>query len=90
MTELEQGELRVIVPVGFLLHEEQEVAVSVNRPDGPPLPIRLRLIPARATEPDHICVSEPTPAAIGWPTRQVTKTQDVEDGYPSPEYGGSD
>src|SRR5690242_400764 len=34
MTDLEQGELRVVVPVGFLLAEEQEVTVSVDRPDG--------------------------------------------------------
>ncbi|HEV3437666.1 MAG TPA: hypothetical protein VG122_09925 [Gemmata sp.] len=90
MAELEQGELRVVVPVGFLLLEEQEVSVSVNRPDGRPLPIRLRLIPARPAEADQASVSEPTPAAIGWPTRQVPNTPNAEDGYPSPDYGGSD
>jgi hypothetical protein len=90
MTELEQGELRVVVPVGFLLQEEQEVAISVNRPNGQPLPIRLRLVPARLTDPEPISVSDPTPVAFGWPTRQIPNGQNVEDGYPTPEYGGSD
>lgn len=84
MTELEQGELRVVVPVGFLLTEEQEVSVSVNRPDGHPLPIRLRLIPARPA-----AASEPTPALIAWPTRALARAA-ADDGYPTPEYGGSD
>ncbi len=80
MTDLEHGELRVVVPVGFLLSEEQEVSVSVDRPDGPPLPIRLRLIPARASVP----VSEPTPITIttGWSTRKLPVP---DDGYPAPE-----
>ncbi len=38
--------LRVNVPVGFLLHEAREVTISVDRPDGDPLAIRFRLIPA--------------------------------------------
>jgi hypothetical protein len=90
MTELEQGELRVVVPVGFLLLEEQEVAVSVNRPDGRPLPIRLRLIPARQSKAAVVSVSEPTPTAIVWPTRHGASTPNFEDGYPSPDYGGGD
>jgi hypothetical protein len=90
MTELDQGELRVVVPVGYLLLEEQEVAVSVNRPDGPPLPIRLRLIPARPADPAQTSVSDPTPMAIGWPTRKIANASNPEDGYPTPEYGGSD
>jgi hypothetical protein len=90
MTELEQGELRVNVPVGFLLSEEQEVAVSVNRPDGRPLPIRFRLIPARQTLPDQPSVCQPTPALIEWPIRPLAKTPATEDGYPSPDFGGSD
>jgi hypothetical protein len=89
MTELEQGELRVVVPVGYLLHEEQEVEVSVNRPDGPPLPIRLRLIPARPADPTLVSTSDPTPITVGWPTRKLSDALN-EDGYPSPEYGGSD
>jgi hypothetical protein len=83
MSDLDVGELRVVVPVGFLLAEEQEVSVSVERPDGPPLPIRLRLIPAR---PATTSVSDPTPQAVGWPTRRLS----ADDGYPEPEYGGGD
>jgi hypothetical protein len=90
MTELEQGELRVVVPVGFLLLEEQEVSVSVNRPDGSALPIRLRLIPARPAEPNQVSVSEPTPTVIEWPIRQGSNIPASEDGYPSPDYGGGD
>lgn len=90
MTEFEQGELRVVVPVGFLLQEEQEVAISVNRPDGQPLPIRLRLIPARPSDSGLTSVADPTPAAISWPKRRAGDGQNVEDGYPVPEYGGSD
>lgn len=81
MTDLEVGELRVVVPVGFLLSEEREVAVSVDRPDGRPLPIRLRLIPARP-----VAVADPTPARIPWPTRNLP----ADDGYPEPDYGGGD
>ena len=47
MATVEHGELQVVVPVGFLLTEVQEVTVSVDRPGGDPLPVRLRLIPAR-------------------------------------------
>jgi hypothetical protein len=90
MTELEQGELRINVPVGFLLTEEQEVAVSVNRPDGRPLPIRLRLIPARQDAPDQPFVCEPTPTLNEWVIRPLAKTSSTEDGYPSPDFGGSD
>jgi hypothetical protein len=92
MTDLEHGELRVVVPVGFLLAQEQEVTVTVDRPDGAPLPIRLRLIPARTT------VSEPTPAAradqpptaiLGWPTRRLSRCNN-DDGYPMHDVGGGD
>jgi hypothetical protein len=83
MTDLEHGELRVIVPVGFLLPQEQEVSVSVDRPDGPPLPIRLHLVPARGS----VDVSDPTPAAIGWRSRKLPL---ADDGYPEPDYGGGD
>lgn len=90
MTDLEQGELRVVVPVGFLLHEEQEVSVSVNRPDGRPLPIRLRLIPARPVDLKQTSASDPTPIAIEWPTRSVPNAPGTQDGYPAPDVGGSD
>lgn len=85
MIEHESGELRVVVPVGFLLAEEQEVAVSVDRPDGGSLPIRLRLIPARVSSAR---VDERTPVSFAWPTRQIAVA--CEDGYPTPEYGGGD
>ena len=91
MTEYEQGELRVVVPVGFLLDEEQEVAVSVDRPDGTPLPIRIRLVPARAgcEEPAAVGVSDPTPV-VGWPRRRLAGRPDPDDGYPGYDMGGSD
>ncbi len=85
MIDLETGELRVVVPVGFLLTEEQEVSVSVDRPNGGSLPIRLRLIPARASS---VALDERTPVNFGWPTRRLTIPHD--DGYPAPEYGGGD
>jgi hypothetical protein len=83
MTDLEHGELRVVVPVGFLLPEEQEVSVLVDRPEGPPLPIRLHLVPATST-------SDPTPAMIGWPEHKLPIVPDEDDGYPGPDYGGGD
>jgi hypothetical protein len=78
MTKLDVGELRVVVPVGFLLPEEQEVSVSVDRPGADPLPIRLRLIPARP--------AAPAPAAAPWPARARAS----DDGYPPHDYGGGD
>jgi hypothetical protein len=93
MPDLEHGELRVVVPVGFLLAEEQEVTVSVDRPDGQPLPIRLKLVPARTD------VNDPTPVAIvdesstaniiGWPTRRLSRRK-LDDGYPGHDVGGGD
>jgi len=94
MTDLDVGELRVVVPVGFLLAEEQEVSVTVERPDGRPLPIRLRLIPARAAV--LVSVNDPTPLIIGWPTRKLPMAEvadiadNTDDGYPEPDYGGGD
>ena len=97
MATVEHGELQVVVPVGFLLAEAQEVTVSVDRPGGAPLPVRLRLIPARAAETagvatlveahdEPVSVSAPTPACVPWPKRAATE----EDGYGEPEYGGGD
>jgi hypothetical protein len=85
MTDLEVGELRVVVPVGFLLPEEREVSVSVDRPDGSPLPIRLRLIPARPAA--AVAASDPTPLPFRWPARRAAAP---DDGYPGPDYGGGD
>ncbi|MCI0702403.1 MAG: hypothetical protein L0241_15075 [Planctomycetia bacterium] len=89
MTDLEQGELRVVVPVGFLLAEPQEVTVSVDRPGGAPLPVRLQLIPAQPVPvAAPASVSEPTPLNIGWNKR--SKLVDPDDAFLEPEYGGSD
>ncbi|MBN9120146.1 MAG: hypothetical protein J0I06_13440 [Planctomycetes bacterium] len=91
MTTVEHGELQVVVPVGFLLAEAQEVTVSVDRPGGAPLPVRLRLIPARAAESaeprdEPVSVSTPTPVRTYWPKRAALD----EDAYGEPEYGGGD
>ena len=55
MAHAERDALKVDVPVGFLLAEVREVVVSIDRPDGEPLAIRLRLIPASADRPDFGC-----------------------------------
>jgi hypothetical protein len=92
MTDLEYGELRVVVPVGFLLDEEQEVTVSVDRPDGTPLPIRLRLVPAcsASAEPDQV-VDDHTPMPVGWPSRRrLARFRADDDGYPGHDMGGGD
>jgi hypothetical protein len=97
MATVEHGELHVVVPVGFLLAEAQEVTVSVDRPGGAPLPVRLRLIPARAAETvgvaalaevddEPVSVSAPTPLRLSWPKRAATE----DDIYGEPEYGGGD
>jgi hypothetical protein len=95
MTDLEKGELRVVVPVGFLLAEPQEVTVSVERPGDAPLPVRLQLIPAQPA-PDIVVgadsppsVSTPTPLGIGWACRATAGDSDDDD-LPLHEYGGSD
>lgn len=85
MIELAARELTVVVPVGFLLSEEQEVYIAVDRPDGGTLPIRLRLIPARVPSTP---LNERTPVTFGWPTRRLSGVCD--DGYPEPDYGGGD
>jgi hypothetical protein len=96
MATVERGELQVVVPVGFLLAEAQEVTVSVDRPGAEPLPVRLRLIPARPIEAagvatlvaadEPVSVSAPTPLRIAWHKRAATE----DDGYGEPEYGGGD
>ena len=86
MAQVERDALKVDVPVGFLLAEPREVVVSVDRPDGEPLSIRLRLIPA-ADRPDF--GAEPfrsahdTPA----PTRILTRLRPGDDAH---DLGGSD
>ena len=95
MVTVEHGELRVVVPVGFLLTEAQEMTVSVDRPGAAPLPVRLRFIPALAVEAagveaagaadEPVSVAAPTPLRLCWPKRAA-----IEDGYGEPEYGGGD
>ena len=96
MATVENGELQVVVPVGFLLAEPQEVTVSVDRPDGTALPVRLRLLPARGgpeatgtatlieVADERPCVSTPTPMPITW-SRRSRPVDHFE-----PEYGGGD
>jgi hypothetical protein len=79
MPTLTHGELQVVVPVGFLLAEEQEVTVSVARADGESLPVRLKLIPARPV------ASAPMPEAVAWPLRA-----NPDDRFAEIEYGGGD
>jgi hypothetical protein len=93
MATAERGELQVVIPVGFLLTEAREVTVSVDRPGAAPLPIRLRLVPARTTGPTGAAVaagpvegSAPTPLRIAWPERRGF----ADDGCDEPEYGGGD
>ena len=66
--------------------------MSVDRPGGAPLPVRLRFIPACpaedagaaavADEPVSVSVCAPTPLRLCWPDRAA-----VDDGYGAPEYG---
>ena len=96
MATVEHGELQVVVQVGFLLTEAREVTVSVDRPGAEPLPVRLRLIPARPVEApgvatlveetEPVSVSTPTPLRNRWPKRIGTE----DDGFGEPEYGGGD
>ncbi|VTS02912.1 unnamed protein product [Gemmata massiliana] len=99
MAVMERGELQVVVPVGFLLAEPQEVTVSVDRPGTESLSVRLRLIPARARAeivgiaaladiPEPVSVTAPTPRSIPWPTR--ARVDELESDFPEPEYGGGD
>jgi len=97
MATVEHGELQVVVPVGFLLAEAQEVTVSVDRPGGAPLPVRLRLIPARAADEavgvaalaeeheEPVSVSTPTPVRSPRMIRAA-----LDEAYGEPEYGGGD
>jgi hypothetical protein len=85
MAQAQRDALKVDVPVGFLLAEPREVVVSIDRPDGEPLSIRLRLIPASADRPDFggdppRC-ADATPA----PTRRLRGVRELEH-----ELGGSD
>jgi hypothetical protein len=78
-----ERELQVVVPVGFLLAEPQDVSVWVERPGSAPLPIRLRLVPAQVREAVAAALA-PAPLPRTWPAR----TTDFDDGYT--ELGGGD
>jgi hypothetical protein len=88
MMKLERDSLRVDVPVGFLLPEQQEIVVSVDRAAEGPLSIRLRLIPAEVatlgptdarplTSPVHV-------------SRLLRAARAHNDDYPTHDYGGGD
>jgi len=79
MTHLLNGELHVVVPVGFLLEEEQEVTVHVPRGEGSELPIRLKLVPARVPAP-------PPPTASSLRSRSAQ----FEEEYPAYDLGVGD
>ncbi|MCS6864725.1 MAG: hypothetical protein RMJ56_18015 [Gemmataceae bacterium] len=100
MTTVEHGELHVVVPVGFLLAEAQEVTVSVNRPGGEPLPVRLKLVPARPIEepasmtPGCIATACSSTSASSAATRTAawsrSNRRSLDELYGEPEYGGGD
>lgn len=85
MFKSEHGDLRVDIPVGFLLREPREILVSVDRPADAPLAIRLRLVPAEAVGeagPRHL-----DPPSV--PRRRALRPTGT-DGYYEAEYGGGD
>lgn len=75
------NELQVVVPVGFLLAQPQDVTVCVDRPGDAPLPIRLRLVPARVREQVADAVAVSTPAPIPWSARSKRADRDIDGGY---------
>jgi hypothetical protein len=100
MMTVEHGELQVVVPVGFLLAEAQEVTVSVNRPGGEPLPVRLKLVPARPIEEaapvasgcveagcSATATASPSARSTVWSKASRRVLDEV---YGEPEYGGGD
>jgi hypothetical protein len=80
MTQLSNGELQVVVPVGFLLDQEREVMVHVPRGEGSDLPIRLKLVPAQV--PAHSQAIAHPPARLGM--------EPEEEVYPAYELGVGD
>jgi hypothetical protein len=87
MAQAQRDALKVDVPVGFLLAEPREVVVSVDRPDGEPLSIRLRLIPAAADRPDFGGDPPRCPDATPSPSRRLRALRAAE---LAPELGGRD
>lgn len=84
MFKSEHGDLRVDIPVGFLLREPREITVSVDRPADAPLAIRLRLVPAEEADGGPRHLDPPAPAR-----RRVLRPTGT-DAYYEAEYGGSD
>ena len=89
MMKLERDSLRVDVPVGFLLPEQQEIMVSVDRAAEGPLSIRLRLIPADCA---GLTPTECKPLTSAVPTGRLFRAARARnnDDYPTPDYGGGD
>jgi hypothetical protein len=90
VNQTERDVLRVDVPVGFLLPDQREILVSVDRPADSPLSIRLRLIPAEVEGVADIGTtpcrsSDDTPL----PIRRLSRRR-PHDGYAEHEYGGGD
>ena len=92
MFQAERDALKVDVPVGFLLTEQREILVSVDRPSDAPLSIRLRLIPAEVeARPDFGATPRRSPDDTPAPTRRLGAARKrVDDGYADADYGGGD
>ena len=88
MFKSEHGDLRVDIPVGFLLREPREITVSVDRPADAPLAIRLRLVPA---EDGGVSGIDASPRHLDQPPAPRRRLRPTgTDGYADVEYGGSD
>ena len=90
MFRSEHGDLRVDIPVGFLLREPREILVSVDRPSDAPLAIRLRLVPAE--EGGGVPGVETGPRRLDPPARPRRRAlrPTGTDGLYEAEYGGGD
>jgi hypothetical protein len=89
MMKLERDSLRVDVPVGFLLPEQQEIVVSVDRAAEGPLAIRLRLIPAEvaALGMTECKAVQTSPVHV---SRLLRAARTHNDDYPTHDVGGGD
>jgi hypothetical protein len=91
MFKPERDTLRVDVPVGFLLPEPREIAVSVDRPSDTPLSIRLRLIPAQVEGLPALARTPASDSAVTpRPARSRAARPADDDGYPDVDLGGGD
>jgi hypothetical protein len=88
MFKSEHGDLRVDIPVGFLLREPREILVSVDRPADAPLAIRLRLVPAEYGGVTGIDAGPRQHDPPARPRRALRATG--TDGFYEAEYGGGD